>query len=106
MIDLPTWVLYHKDSLVLSNSCALISSSVSSICLLMVLLTVVAKSSQQTSSGGTISSLVEKDFMALAMNSVTKSYAISTSADHQALYPQKEPTAQIPGIHNMGSMLF
>ena len=34
---LPTWIVYHDDSLILSDNCVSVASAISSICLVMVL---------------------------------------------------------------------
>ena len=89
LVDLSTWIVYHGDSLILSNSCASICSAISSINLVMVLAergtcatfwtTASPKSSWHMSLAGCRinSSPVVKGFLALAMWLATKNDALS-----------------------------
>ena len=87
-VDLPTWIVYHGDSLILSNSYASISSAVSSIPQVMLLAkrgtcatfqtAVSSKSSWQVSLAASRinSSPIVKGFLAFKMQLVTENDAL------------------------------
>ena len=88
-VDSSTWIVYHGDSLILSNNCASTSSTISSIHLVIVLAergtcatfwtAASPKSSRQMSlaAGRINSSPVVKGFLALAMRFAAKNDALS-----------------------------
>ena len=89
LVDSSTWIVYHSDSLTLSNNCASVSSAILSVLLVMVLAkrgtcatfwtTDSPQSSQQMSlAAARINfSPTVKDFLALAMQLATKNDTLS-----------------------------
>ena len=96
-VDSSTWIVYHCNSLILSNNCALISSAISSVHLVMVLAergthatfqtAASPKSSWQMSlaAGRINSSPIVKDSLALAVWSATKNDALGADTFDEVL---------------------